>query len=277
MLKLLKIIIKPQLYAKKNHKMLKKISFVLIVLLSVSACKTTKVTNTSNNMGLSSKKVIKNHYINAFNKKTINAKLKIKYKGKSSLPSVTGSLRIQKDETIWISLTKLGFPVGKVLITPNRVSFYEKINRTYFDGDFTLLSDFLGTELDFQKVQDLLLGQSLLDLKKESFDISVSEKNYMLKPKVANPLFDILFLINPINFKVNSQQLNQKEENNTLVINYGNYETIDNEFFPREIHIIASDVKNTSTIDVDYKSVEFNKTVSFPFEIPKGYEKIELK
>jgi len=257
--------------------MLKKISLIVIIVLLVSACKTTKVTNTSENMGLSSKKIIKNHYTNTFDKKTINAKLKIKYKGKSSLPSVIGSLRLQKDETIWISLTKLGFPVGKVLITPNRVSFYEKINRTYFDGDFSLLSDFLGTELDFQKVQDLLLGQSLLDLKKESFDITISEKNYLLKPKIANPLFDILFLINPINFKMNSQQLDQKEENNTLIINYANYETIENEFFPREIHIIASDLKNTSTIDVDYKSVEFNKALSFPFEIPKNYEKIELK
>ena len=41
--------------------------------------------------------------------------------------------------------------------------------------------------------------------------------------------------------------------------------------------IKASDVKNTSTISVNYKTVEFNKTVSFPFEIPKNYEKIELK
>ena len=277
MLKLLKTIKKQRLYAKKNYKMLKKISIVAVIILSFSACKTSKVINSSENMSFSSKKVIKNHYINAFDKKTIKAKLKIKYKGKSSLPSVTGSLRLEKDKTIWISLTKLGFPVGKILITPDRVSFYEKINRTYFDGDFSLLSNFLGTELDFQKVQDLLLGQSLLDLKKEAFDISISEKNYLLKPKVNNPLFDILFLISPINFKVNSQQLSQKKENNNLVINYTNYETIDNEFFPREIRIIAQDTKNTSTVDVDYKSIEFNKTVNFPFEIPKNYEKIELK
>ncbi|WP_162497563.1 DUF4292 domain-containing protein [Aureibaculum marinum] len=257
--------------------MLKKIAIITLVIISFSACKTTKVINEDGNLGLSSKKVIKNHYINSFDKKSINAKLKIKYKGKSSLPSVTGSLRLQKDKAIWISLTKLGFPVGKVLITPERVSFYEKINRTYFDGDFTLLSNFLGTELNFQKVQDLLLGQSILDLKKEAFEITSTDQNYLLKPKVNNPLFDVLFLINPINFKLNSQQLKQKGENNTLVINYTDYETIDNEFFPRKIHITAKDLKNTSTIDVDYKSVEFDKAVSFPFEIPKNYEKIELE
>lgn len=242
-----------------------------------SACRTTKVLNKNIDADLSSKKVIKNHYTNTFNKETVKAKLKVKYSGKSNLPSITASLRIKKDETIWISLTKLGFPIGKVLITPNRVSFYEKINRTYFDGDFALISDLLGTELDFEKVQNLLFGQALLNLKKEIFNLEVDKNNYLLKPKVANNLYDILFLINPLNFKINSQQIKQLEKNNSLIINYPNYTAIDGEIFPKEIYIKASDVKNTSTISVDYKSVEFNKTVSFPFEIPKKYEKIELK
>lgn len=255
----------------------KKITIIILLLVMISACKTTKVLNESMNSSLSSKKVIKNHYTNTFDKETVKAKLKVKYTGKSSLPSITASLRIKKDETIWISLTKLGFPIGKVLITPNRVSFYEKINRTYFDGDFTLISNLLGTELDFEKVQNLLFGQALLNLKKEAFILTSNKNNYLLKPKVANSLYDILFLINPLNFKINSQQIKQLDENNTLIINYTNYTTIDHEIFPKEIYIKASDKKNTSTIVVNYKSVEFNKPVSFPFAIPKNYEKIELK
>ncbi len=256
---------------------LKKVILLIVIFTLVSACKTTKILNKNMDTGLSSKKVIKNHYTNTFNKETVKAKLKVKYRGKSSLPSINASLRIKKNETIWISLTKLGFPIGKVLITPNRVSFYEKINRTYFDGDFTLISNLLGTELDFEKVQNLLFGQALLNLKKEAFHLEIDKNNYLLKPKVANNLYDILFLINPLNFKINSQQIKQLDKNNTLVINYPNYTTIDGEIFPKEIYIKASDVKNTSTISVNYKSVEFNQPLSFPFKIPKNYEKIELK
>ena len=241
------------------------------------ACKSAKVNKPSTNLGMSAKNVIKNHYAKDFDKETINARLKIKYIGRSSMPSVTASMRVKKDETIWISLSKLGFPIGKLLITPERVSYYEKINRTFFEGDFTLLSNWLGTELDFQKVQNLILGQAILDLKKDKFDLDLDQNKYRLKPKVESDLYNILFLINPDNFKLNSQQISQKDQAKTLTINYSDYETIDNQIFPKEIHIAARDSKQLSTVDVNYRSIAFNGPVSFPFSIPSNYTRIELK
>jgi hypothetical protein len=257
--------------------MIKKLAYIILLIISVVGCKSTKITSSTADAAISAKSVIKNHYANTFNKETINAKLKVKYIGKSDLPGVTASLRIKKNDTIWISLTKLGFPIGKALITPNRVSYYEKINHTYFDGDFALLSNWLGADLDFEKVQNLLLGQSILDLKKDKFNINLKENKYLLTPKKQYDLFSILFMINPDNFKMNSQEIIQKNENKTLKIDYGNYSKIQGELFPTTIKIAASDIKNTSTIDVDYKSVEFNKPVSFPFSIPSNYQQIVLK
>ncbi len=257
--------------------MLKKILYILIIAIAITSCKSSNVTGSNTNLGMSAKKVIKNHYNNAFDKETINARLKVRYIGKTKLPGVTASLRIKKDETIWISLSKFGFPVGKVLITPTRVSYYEKINRTYFDGDFTLLSNLLGTELDFEKVQNLLLGQAILNLKNEKFFVDLQKNKYQLTPKKQYDLFSILFLINPDNFKISSQEINQKEEHKTLTIDYNNYFNVDGEVFPKQIHIAASDIKNTSIIDVNYKSVAFNNPVSFPYRIPKDYKQVILK
>ncbi len=270
------IIIKQLYYVKKNHDMLKRFLYILIITISVVSCRSSKVTDANTNLGMSAKKVIKNHYNNAFDKETITAKLRVKYIGKSSLPGVTASLRVKKDETIWVSISKFGFPVGKALITPNRVTYYEKINKTYFDGDFSLLSNWLGTELDFEKVQNLLLGQAILNLKDEKYLIDLQKNKYQLTPKKEYDLFSILFLINPDNFKINSQEISQKEENKTLIIDYNNYTKVDDEVFPKEIYITASDAKNTSTIDVNYKSVVFNSPVSFPFKIPKHYKRIVL-
>ncbi len=257
--------------------MLKRILYIFIITIAVASCKSSKITDANTNLGMSAKKVIKNHYNNAFDKETITAKLKVKYIGKSSLPSVTASLRVKKDEIIWVSLSKFGFPVGKVLITPNRVTYYEKINRTYFDGDFSLLSNWLGTELDFEKVQNLLLGQAILNLKNEKFSIDLQKNKYQLTPKKQYDLFSILFLINPDNFKISSQEISQKEENKILTIDYNNYMKVDGEVFPKDILITATDSKNTSTLDVNYRSIAFDTPVSFPFKIPKHYKKIVLK
>ena len=254
-----------------------KIIGILFVATSVFGCKSAKISSSNINKGMTANNVINKHYDNAFNKETISAKLKVKYIGKSNLPGVTASLRIKKDETIWISIYKLGFPIGKALITPQRVSYYEKINRTYFDGDFTLLSNWLGTELDFDKVQNLLIGQAILNLKNERFNIELHQNKYLLKPKKEADLFKIMFLINPDNFKINSQEINQKENNKKLVIGYNDYNKIQGVVFPKEIYIEASDTNNVSVIDVNFRSVVFNNPVSFPFSIPNNYKRIKLK
>ena len=257
--------------------MYKRIGFLVIVLLIVSSCKTKSAVIGTAAKPMSANKVIKNHYSNRFDKETLSARMKVKYRGKNDLPGVTASMRIKKNETIWISLSKLGFPVGKALITKDKVSYYEKINKTYFEGDFTLLSDWLGTELDYEKVQNLLLGQAILDLKDNKHEVVLKNASYELTPKKGNELFDILYVLSPQNFKLIKQQVTQPKEHTTLSIDYSNYERIEGEFFPKEVLITAKDQRNITSINVEYRSVEFNKSVRFPFSIPSGYKEIELK
>ena len=53
------------------------------------------------------------------------------------------------------------------MITPSKVSYYEKINNTYFEGDFSMLSNWLGTDLNLNKVQNLFLGKAIDNLTKD--------------------------------------------------------------------------------------------------------------
>ena len=217
--------------------MIKKI--VLSILLVVFAsCKSTKIiTNGEVDANLSSKAVIKSHYANALAFKTISGKMKIDYEDKNASQGFSVSLRMEKDKAIWISAT-LG--VVKAYITPNRVSFYNRLDNTYFDGDFSYLSKLLGTELDFEKVQNLLLGEALLDLRKDKYDVSIASENYELKPKKALDLFKILFQIEPKHYKIGTQQISQPEKGRLLDITYKNYQEIDQKIIPNEINQIFS-------------------------------------
>jgi len=172
---------------------------------------------------------------------------------------------------------KIGLITEKTGLSTDTLRYYEKINRTYFDGDFTLLSNWLGTELDFNKIQNLLFGQAVLNLKEDKFIVNLYQNKYLLTPKKEYDLFTILFLINPDNFKISSQEISQKKEDKKLIINYNNYMIIGDEVFPKQIHIAASDTKNISTLDVNYRLVEFNNPLRFPFKIPRHYKRIVLK
>ncbi|UMB59776.1 DUF4292 domain-containing protein [Lutibacter sp. A80] len=250
---------------------------VLIFLLIFTSCKSNKSTVDANIKNISTKKIINNHYSSNFDQKTVDAKINAKFKDDKTSVSFSIKLRLEKDKTIWMSATKFGFPVAKVMITPNRVLYYEKMKKTFFDGDFSLLSEWLGTELDYEKVQNILLGQAVLNLKKGKYNSTVTNKLYQLQPKKDIELFGILFFLNSDNFKINKQEISNKEKQQLLTVSYPDYNKIKGEQFPKNINIKAVDHKKLTTIDIEYRTVEFNEDLTFPFSIPNGYKEISLK
>ena len=163
------------------YKNITRISILMVFLLTLGSCKSTKsISGGEVNARMSAKNIITAHYSNQPKFKTLRGRVKIDYANGDDSQGVNVSLRMEKDKVIWMS-APLG--VVKVHITPNKVSFYNKLQNEYFDGDFSYLSNLLGTELDFEKVQNLLLGNAVLDLRKEKFNSEVYNGNYQLKPK----------------------------------------------------------------------------------------------
>ena len=255
--------------------MFKKSLYILFISALLVSCKA-KIVDGSTAIATYPNNIIKNHYEHKFDKETINARLKAVYKDRDNLQTITIKLRLEKDKTIWMSGTLLGIPFAKIIITPTNVRFYEKLNKTFFVGDFALLSDFLGTDVDFEIIQNLLIGQSILDLNEKKYTAKVQGNTYLLTPKIQEELFDILFWINPINFKVNKQEVRQEAAQKRLTVDYSEYQKIKDEVFPRLINITAVEKTTRTFIDLEYKSVEFDRKLNFPFKIPQGYQEIYL-
>lgn len=239
-------------------------------------CKTAKTISSEGELSsdFSAKQLIKKNAKTVADFKTLTAKVRADYSRKDESKGATISLRMEKDKTIWMSAP---FSMAKVLITPEKVSFYNKLDNTFFDGDFKLLSDFVGTDLDFGKVQNILLGEALFNLKKDDFVASTHEKSYLLQPKNQQALFEIFYLLNPSHFKMDSQQFTQPQENRHLQIDYKNYQEVDKQTLPQNIKIIALESSDETIIDLEYKSVALNEAIRFPFRIPSGYKEIEIK
>ncbi len=243
-----------------------------IIVLLIFSCKSKKIISDGTvDENMSAKAIIRTHYQNQINFKTLRGRMKIGYFDGESSKSTTVSLRMEKDKAIWISAP---FGVVKAYVTPNRVSFYNKLQNEYFDGDFSYLSDMLGTELDFEKLQNLLLGQALFDLRKDKYEASVASSDYVLNPKKPLALFKTMYRIEPENFKISSQQLSQPIKKRLLDIEYKNYQKIDKKVLPNEIVITAVEVNTESIINIDYRNIEFNGSLNFPYKIPKGFKKI---
>ncbi|WP_235869086.1 DUF4292 domain-containing protein [Polaribacter aquimarinus] len=224
---------------------------------------------------MSAKKVARKHIASNFDKKTVNAKLKANFNNGKLKQSISVSLRMKKDEIIWLKGTKF-ITIFKAKITPTSVSYYSPYAKNYFEGDFTMLKKLLGTDINFNQLQNLLLGQSLLNVKEVKQNVTIADNSYILSPEKQAKLFNIFFTINPSHFKLDKQSIVDAEKNKRLDIIYPSYDVVDNTIFPSEIKIKAKQPNKFTNIDFILKSVVFDTNFDTNFSIPKGYKQIKL-
>jgi hypothetical protein len=242
-------------------------------LLLIISCKSKQLVaehGASDNVAMS--KVISGHYANKKNFTTANIKANAKYEDDKQTQNVTAEIRIRKDEKILVIVRFFGITMAKAMITPEKVSYYEKINGKYFEGNYSLLSKWLGTDLDFQKVQNLFLGMALDDLTKERYLESVENNMYKLKSR-NNDRTEKEFLFEGANFLLKKEILTQKEEGRSLEINYLSHKESSKGIMPFDIAIHAMQ-KDKVSIEIGYNSVAFDEELSFSYDVPNGYEQI---
>ena len=248
--------------------------FALFILILVASCKPKAfLAEGTASKTLSADKIISNHYSNKTDFSTLSIKASAKYQDDKQSQNVQAEIRIKKDEKILVSIRILGITMAKALITPTSVQYYEKIGSKYFEGDYVALSKWLGTDLDFQKVQNMFIGKAIDDLHKGNYAVSIMEKLYKLQ---CNPdgNTDKTFFFESGNFLVKKQEINQVNLDRTLQVVYPDYKKYNEMILPLSLAIDARQKESKTTIDIEYKNVSFNEELTFPYSVPEGYERI---
>jgi hypothetical protein len=256
--------------------MKKQLAFLLVMALV--SCKSKAIladstVNASNT--ISAEKIIEGHYNNKMEFSTVNIKAGARYEDEKNTQNVSAEIRIKKDEKIMVIIRVLGITMAKGLITPTSVQYYEKIGNKYFEGDYAGLSQWLGTDLDFYKVQNMFLGKAFDDLHKGKFAVSVMEKMYKLQSKNEGN-DDKSYFFESDNFLMKRQEINQPSLDRTLQVAYPEYKRYDEKILPLSLTIDARQNENKTNINIEYKNIIFNEDLSFPYSVPEGYERIYI-
>lgn len=258
---------------------MKKITLFLFATIAFVSCKPKKTVaeqaiSNETIVDNKAKEIIKKHYENVLNFETASIRTSADYQDKKQSLSIGADIRIKKDEIIWINAKVLGIPMAKAIITPTRVSYYEKLNNTYFDGDYSVLTKMLGTDLDFEKVQNLLLGKPIDNLTKEEFIAEVVDNLFQLKSK-ANSVTEKLFSFESANYLLKKQFINQAAQNRNVSVSYPSFTNQNNMFLPTGVNIVANQ-KDQVKIDIEYKKITFNEALTYPYSVPDGYTPINI-
>lgn len=269
----------------------------IVCFLSVfvfTSCKHQQKITTSKNKCIldykNAKTLTANLKTNEFNFDKLNAKLNVETVIDSSFNSFTISLRMKKDSVIWMSISKLGIEGARALITKDSVKFFNRISNNYFKGDFTYTSKIFNTQLDFEMLQSLLIGNSVAFYNEdEKIKPGVDNCQYTLgtirkyklrrvmeKGKELKEPAQSIYMI-PETFKISRILFYEFNPDRSFDARFAEYTNVDStQLFPLQMNYCIKAQKNIK-IDIHYNKPRLNEEQSFPFKIPENYEQITYK
>jgi hypothetical protein len=255
---------------------MKKIIFALAVLALTVSCKSKAVLADKSPAvlgdSLSAASVIERHYQNPNDYKTLFITASARYEDDKQSQNVSADIRIKKDEKILVSVKFLGITMAKALLTPTQVKYYAKTESEYFEGDYSMLERWLGTDLDFQKVQNLLTGEAVDDLNNGDYNLSVDGAQYVLQQLFGKTQKG--FWLDNGRLLLRKQRIAQPDMDRSIEVRYPDHVKHGSVILPDAIQISAQQPKGKASINVNYKSVAVNQEISFPYSVPDGYERI---
>ena len=207
--------------------------------------------------------------------KTFRARVKAEYKDGKQQHQLSLNLRMEFDKTLWLSASIL-VPIAKLLITPTRVGFYEKFQKTYYNGDLSFINEQLGTTYSFSDLQNILLGNPITDMTSVGFDRVDHPQYYVLVPKTENDQFRPTYFFDPNTFRLKEQRFIVPGSSQSLSIKYLKSQKMEGKTLPKEIEISLFDGSNLVQIRMDFIRIDFPKNLTVPFTIPNGYKKLRL-
>jgi hypothetical protein len=203
--------------------------------------------------------------------------------------SVTGQVRMKKDSVIWITLSPaLGIEMARLLITNDSVKFINRINKTYFAGDYTKVNTFLDANIDYDVFQTLLLGNDLTYYEDGKFRATYDSKEYHLVTAGRHKLKKYVktrddeeriyiqnIFLDPETFKITQMKIKEvRKENKKLDTFYSDFQKVSGQLFP--FHILYDLLaENPIQVDLNYSKIEIDLAQEFPFKISDKYNRIQ--
>lgn len=200
------------------------------------------------------------------------AQLNIPKMGLNSM-SVNYRVSMEQDKKIWIKVSKF-IEVARILARPDSLFVLDKLGKRLMACDYSMAKDFTGLDMDFQLMQDLLLG-NFNPIPDELSPGLVAEGSQAFSGSKAGS--DFSYTINNATHKVTEiQAINTALKQNTK-INYKDFSDKGNTLMP-----LGTEINMTSPdevfVELSHRRVDINPAdISFIFKVPSGYARSGCK
>jgi hypothetical protein len=204
-----------------------------------------------------------------------HGKAKMTLKDGDKEREVKANIRVRKDSVIWMDLSVIGVSGARVLINQDSITIRSNVEKEYYVFEYTELSKRVNFDINYKIIQAAFLGNLIMD-RKETDEVGKQNDYFLLLQKAGT--VDVINWINAASSKIEKVELKEAATENSLTINYSNFQSVANKTFPYNgaINLIYKANKGllNTTITFEYNKAEVgDKELKFPFNIPKKYER----
>jgi hypothetical protein len=206
---------------------------------------------------------------------TFSAKLKVHYESSSDGKKYdfTANINMKKDSVIWINVSgPLSIDLMRAYITPDSIKVLDKIENTVSFWSIEFLQSKLHLPMTFTHLQNVLIGNPVyLDSNFTSY--IMNDKSVSLVG--MGEIFKHFLTVSKDNYLLQHSKLDDIEPGRarTADITYGDYHDKNGFRFATYRRITTSE-RTKLDIEIEYKQFDFNKPVSMPFKVPRGYRRL---
>jgi hypothetical protein len=286
--------------------------FLRVILLSsiailIFSCKTSEkvIKEEVKIKQLSAGRILRKVYENALDYKTLTVKkVNFSLKANGKTQSIRASYKIRRDSVIHINAYKTTIPIGKMEVSPDSFNVVYHIDKDYYAGNFEILSDAVGIELDYKMLQSILSNQVFSFREDEKnrvfrdYHSTIKDGMYMVSSIKERKLrkvvrkevkrnrylnkFNDSHLINqeiyvdPLLFVVKKMIFEDLNLNRILKLEFGEYSRIDGQLFPGKIDLSFRGKKELDLV-VRLSRIYINNGESFTFRVPSKYKQKPLR
>jgi hypothetical protein len=205
----------------------------------------------------------------------LHGKARMVFKDEKKERDLKANIRIRKDSVIWMNFSVIGLQGGKALINKDSITIVSTVDKEYYAFDYVELSNRFNFKIDYSVLEAAMLGNPIRAMQLSDQIMQEGEFGKLIQVEGS---VTIRNLINPALKKIEHVELIEANTNNTLKLDYSNFQPLGDKNFPYN-GIVNIFYKTTAgiisnTITFEYNKIEIgDKELKFPFNIPKRYDR----
>lgn len=206
-------------------------------------------------------------------------------------------VRMNQDSVIWVSATYYAVEVARFLFTPDTVKYMNRKTYQYYIGDYQYVNDKFNVDMNFNMLQDLILGNSasllMFDDEEDVQKLRSSRRDgayylsFLRKGQVRRALkkddgypedmtLNVGLWIDAKTMRASKTEITEFDADRQVRAEYSDFQKACNSYFPYTVRFESVVENEHAKVKTSVLKLSTDKPQSLSFTIPEKYERIAL-